>query len=125
MKDWKYSHMSIDVMHSDRFGNVKELRFETAKSTDMDCAILLEGRFDDARESSFQDSKFRIWAAKRSISTSQKSLFQAAKYSNMSKNFDLLMFSNRVFRIRYGEIWAALCCKMVVLLMLRNRVFRL
>ncbi len=40
--------MSIDVMHSDRFGNVQELRFEAAKSSDMDCATLLEGRFDDA-----------------------------------------------------------------------------
>ncbi len=60
--------MGIDVMHSDRCGNVQELRFETAKSSDMGCANLLEGRFVDAPESRFQDSKFRIWAAKRSIS---------------------------------------------------------
>ncbi len=32
MQDWKYTHMSIDVMLSDRFGNVPELRFETAES---------------------------------------------------------------------------------------------
>ncbi len=64
MQDSKYSHMSIDVMHSDRFGNVQELRFET----DMGCATLLEGRFDDAPESNSQGSKFRIWAANRSIS---------------------------------------------------------
>ncbi len=35
-------------MHSDRFGNLQELRFETAKSSDMGCATLPEGRFDDA-----------------------------------------------------------------------------
>ncbi len=64
MQYWKFSRMSIDVMHSDRFGNEQELRFET----DMCCATLLEGRFDDAPESSFQGSKFRIWAAKSSIS---------------------------------------------------------
>ena len=40
-------------MQSDRFGNVQELRFETAKSSVMGCATLLEGRFDDAPESSF------------------------------------------------------------------------
>ena len=68
MQDWKYSHMRIDVNHSDRFGNVQELRIETAKSSDMGCATLLEGRFDDAPQSSFQGSKFRIRAAKWSIS---------------------------------------------------------
>ena len=68
MQDWKYSHMRIFVMHSDRFGNVQELRFETAESCDMGCATLLDGRFDDAPESRFQGSKFRIWAAKSSIS---------------------------------------------------------
>ena len=46
--DWKYSHMSIDIMHSDRFGNIQELRFETAQSFDMGCATLLECRFYDA-----------------------------------------------------------------------------
>ena len=35
------------------------------------------------------------------------------------------MYRNRVFRLRNGEIWAVLCCKMVVLLMLRNCVFRM
>ena len=54
MQDLKYSHMSIDVMHSDRFGNVQELRFDTAISSDMDCATLLEGRLDDAPKSCFQ-----------------------------------------------------------------------
>ncbi len=49
--------MSIDVMHSDRFGNVQELRFDTAKSSDMYCATLLEGRFVDASKSSFQGAK--------------------------------------------------------------------
>ena len=71
-------------MHSDRFGNVQELRFETAKSSDMGCATLLEGRFDDAAESSFQCFKFRICAAKGQLATSQKSRFQAAKCSNKS-----------------------------------------
>ena len=54
MQDWKYSHMSIDVMHSVWFGNVQELLFETDKTYDMGCATLLEGRFDDAPESSFR-----------------------------------------------------------------------
>ena len=44
-------------MHSDRFGNVLELRFDTAKSSDMDCATLLEGRFVDASKTSFQGAK--------------------------------------------------------------------
>ena len=57
MQDWKYSHMSIAVMHSGRFGNVHELRFETARSYDMGCATLLEGRFVDASKSSFQGAK--------------------------------------------------------------------
>ena len=57
MQDWKYSHMSIDVMHSDQFGNVQELRFETVKSSDMGCATLLEGWFVDAPKSSFQGAK--------------------------------------------------------------------
>ena len=51
MQDWKYSHMSIDVMHSDRFCNVQVLRFESAKSSDMGCATLLDGRFFDAPKS--------------------------------------------------------------------------
>ncbi len=68
MQDWKYTHMSIDVILSDRFDNVPELRFETAESCDMGCATLLDGRFDNAPESRFQSSKFRIWAAKSSIS---------------------------------------------------------
>ena len=79
MQDWKYSHMSIDVMHSDRFGNVQELRFETAKSSDMGCATLPEGRFDDAPESSFQGSKFRICAVKRSISYFSEIAFSGCK----------------------------------------------
>ena len=60
MQDWIYSHMSIDVMHSDRFGNVQELRFENAKSSDMGCATVLEGRFVDAPKSSFQGAKNSI-----------------------------------------------------------------
>ena len=79
MQDWKYSHMSIDVMHSDRFDNVQELRFDTAKSSDMECVTLLEGRFDDAPESSFQYSKFRIWAAKRSVSYFSEIVFSGCK----------------------------------------------
>ena len=55
-------------MHNDRFGKVQELRFETAKSSYMGCATLLEGPFDDAPQSGLQGSKFRIWATKRSIS---------------------------------------------------------
>ncbi len=51
-------------MHSGQFCDVQELRFETVKSSDMGCATLLEVRFDDDPESSFQDSKFRILAAK-------------------------------------------------------------
>ncbi len=79
MQDLKYSHVSIDVMHSERFGNVQGLRFETAKSSDMGFATLLEGPFDDAQESSFQDSKFRIWAAKRSISYFSEIAFSGFK----------------------------------------------
>ena len=72
-----------DIMHSDRFGNVQELLFETANSSDMGCATLLEGRFDDAPESSFQGSKIRKWAAKRSIRYFSIIAFQAANVSNM------------------------------------------
>ncbi len=79
MQEWKYSHTSIDVMHSDRFGNVQELLFETANSSDMGCATLLEGRFDDVPESSFQGPKFRIWAAKRSISYFSEIAFSGYK----------------------------------------------
>ena len=67
--------MNIAVMHSDRFGNVQELRFET----DMGCANLLEGRFDDAPESNSQGSKFRIWAANRSISYFSEIAFSGCK----------------------------------------------
>ena len=55
--DWKFSHMSIAVMHSGQFCNVQELRFETAKSSDKGCATLLEGRFFDAPKSNFQCAK--------------------------------------------------------------------
>ena len=66
-------------MHSDRFGNVQELRFDTAKSSDMGCATLLEGRIDDAPQSSFQGSKFRIRAAKWSISYFSEIAFSGCK----------------------------------------------
>ncbi len=129
MQDCKYSHMNIDVMHCDRFGNVLELRFHTARSSDMNCVTLLEGRFEDAAELSFQDSKFRIWAAKRSISYFTEIAFSACKMFKYSsailQDFRFADVRNRVFRLRNGEIWAALCCKMVVLLILRNRPFRL
>ena len=66
-------------MHSDLFGNVEELRFDPAKSSDIDCVTLLEGRFDDTPESRFQYSKFRIWAAKRSISYFSEIAFSGCK----------------------------------------------
>ena len=44
-------------MHSGQFCDVQEMRFETVKSSDMGCATLLEGRFDDAPKSSFQGAK--------------------------------------------------------------------
>ncbi len=49
--------MVISVMHSGQFCDVQELRFETAKSSDMGCANLLQGRFVDATKSSFQGAK--------------------------------------------------------------------
>ena len=49
--------MSIAVMHSGQFCDVQELRFETAKISDMCCATLLEGSFVDAAELSFQGAK--------------------------------------------------------------------
>ena len=79
MQDCKFLHMRIDVIHSDRFGNVQELRFDTAKSSDMDCVTQLEGRFDDAPESSFKYSKFRIWTANRSISYFSEIAFSGCK----------------------------------------------
>ena len=79
MEDWKFLHMRIDVIHCDRFGNVQELRIETAKSCDMGCETLLEGPFDDAPQSGFQGSKFRIWAAKRSISYFSEIAFSGCK----------------------------------------------
>ncbi len=63
-------------MHSGQFCNVQELRFETAKSSDISCASLLEGRFVDAPKSSFQ----------------------GAKNSHIVSNyFDYLFLRNRVF----------------------------
>ena len=44
-------------MQRGKFCDVKKLRFETAKSSDMGCATLLEGRFVDALKSSFQGAK--------------------------------------------------------------------
>ncbi len=49
--------MSTAVMNSGQFSDVQELRFETAKRSDMGCATLLEGRFVDAPKSSFQGAK--------------------------------------------------------------------
>ncbi len=51
--DWKYSHMTIALMHSGQFCDVQELRFVTVKISDMGCATLLEGRFVNAPKSSF------------------------------------------------------------------------
>ena len=68
----------FDVIHN-RFGNVQELRFENVKSSYMGCVTLLEGRFFDAPKSSFQDSKFRIWAAKRSIRYFSEIAFSGGK----------------------------------------------
>ena len=56
--DWKYSHMSIALMHSGQFCDVQELCFETAKSSHMGCATLLEGRFVDASKLNFQCAKY-------------------------------------------------------------------
>ena len=50
----------------------------------MGCATLLEGRIDDAPESSFQGSKISYWQQIGRLTTSQKSFFQAAKSSNIS-----------------------------------------
>ena len=44
-------------MHSGQFCEVRELRFETVKSSDMGCATPLEGGFVDASKSSFQGAK--------------------------------------------------------------------
>ena len=44
-------------MHTGRFGDVQELRFQTVKRSDMSCATLLEGQFDDAPEKRFQGDK--------------------------------------------------------------------
>ena len=44
-------------MHIGRFFDVQELRFQTAKSSDMDCATLLGRRFDDVTKSRFQGAK--------------------------------------------------------------------
>ncbi len=89
-------------MHSGQFCNVKELRFETAKSSDMGCATLVEGRFVDAPKSSFK----------------------GAKNSNMgSKEVDYLFLRNRVFGVRNVRIGAEPSCKMFDLLMYKNSVF--
>ena len=52
--------MRIAVMHSGQLCDVKELRFETFKRSDMGCATLLEGRLVDAPKSSFQGAKNSI-----------------------------------------------------------------
>ena len=44
-------------MHSGQLCEVKELRFETVKRSDMGCATLLEGRLVDAPKSSFQGAE--------------------------------------------------------------------
>ena len=65
-------------MHSGQFCDVQELRFKTAKRSDMGCATLLEGRFFDA----------------------PKSISQGTKNSNMGRNYvDYLFLRNRVFRL--------------------------
>ena len=90
-------------MHSGQFCDVQELCFETAKSSDMGCATLLEGRFVDAPKSSFQ----------------------GAKNSNMDINYgDKLFLRIRVFGVRNVQIGAVPSCKMFDLLMYRNPVFR-
>ena len=67
-------------MHSDRFGNVQELLFETANSSDMGCATLLEGRFVNASKTSFQGAKkTKIWAANLSSSYFSETVFSGCE----------------------------------------------
>ena len=73
----------------------------------MCCVALLYDRIADAQES-------RIQAAKRS------KLGSAAP-----PVFNLLMFRNRLFRLRNVQIWAVLFWIVVVLLIFTNSVFKL
>ena len=113
------------------------------------------GSIFDVPETSFQGSKFRIWAANSSISYFSEIVFQAAKHSNMSSaiqqddrsddaqesrirlrnvqiravlscyKIDFLMFRNRVFSVRNVQIWVVLSSNLVDLVIPRNRFFRL
>ena len=71
-------------MHSDRFGNVQELRFETAKV--LIWAVPPCQRVDlmMLRNLVFRVRNFEYGQQIGRLATSQKSRFQAAKCSNMS-----------------------------------------
>ena len=84
MHDWKYSHMSIDVMHSDRFGNVQELRFDTVKVLIWTVSPCWRVDFLMLRNRDFRIRNFVYGQQRGRKATSQKWRFQAAKCSNMS-----------------------------------------
>ena len=129
------------------------MRFETAKSCDMGCATVLEGRFDDALESCFQSSKFRILAANtyfseiafsgckmlkyeqcypatRSICWSSGiafSVWETFKYMQCFPTTKLICWFSgiEVLCCETFDILASLFLKRVVLLMHRKSVFEL
>ncbi len=70
-------------MHSGQLCEVKELRFETVKRSDMGCATLLEGRLVDAPKSSFyRVRKIRLWAAIMSSSYFSEIVFSGCETFN-------------------------------------------
>ena len=99
--------MCIAILLVDRFDDIQELRFQTAKHSDMSCAELQGGLFADAQESRFQGAK-------------------RTNIGRVSSNeVDLLMLKNLVFRVRNFQKCAMLSFKGGDLLMLRNRVLKL
>ena len=84
MQDWKYSHMSIDVMHSDWFGNVQELRFDTFKVLIWNVSPCWRVDLMMLRNRDFRIRNFEYGQQSGRLATSQKSRFQAATCSKMS-----------------------------------------
>ena len=78
--------MGFAVMKGLRFGDTQESCFETWKRSYMGCAALLCGRFADAQESRIQAAnRSKIWSAATPV-------------------FNLLMLSNRLFRLLNVQI---------------------
>ena len=84
MQDWKYSHMSIDVIHSDRFVNVQDCVLKQPKFLIWGVPPCQSFDLMMLRNRVFSFRCFEYGQQRGRFATSQKSRFQAAKCSNMS-----------------------------------------